>query len=136
MPERVLARAASAGLPLREGAPPAEPDGRLTLRISLNGRAVPVPEGIGARGGGHAAVRTVDDSGTVHLDRAGTRPYTLGQLFEAWGVRLTPTCIGAYCRPRATTTYSLAGAASRGDPRRVPLRDGARIDIAISAPGA
>jgi len=33
----------------------------------------------------------------VHLESSESREFTLGDFFGVWGVRFTPSCLGAYC---------------------------------------
>ena len=33
----------------------------------------------------------------VHIESSESREFTLGEFFGVWGVRFTPSCLGAYC---------------------------------------
>src|SRR3954452_814473 len=68
------------------------------LRVYVNGRQVPVPAliGIDPRTGLLAPLHTHDASGAVHIESARPVPFTLGQFFAVWGVRLTGTSLGSY----------------------------------------
>ena len=35
--------------------------------------------------------------GVVHIESSESREFTLGEFFGVWGVRFTPSCLGAYC---------------------------------------
>ena len=43
------------------------------------------------------SLHTHDTSGTVHMESSVARTFTLGDFFDVWGVRFTPSCLGAYC---------------------------------------
>lgn len=81
------------------------------LDIVRDGRAVPVPAGLGssvtdAAGnipGSHtpgqpgiAALHTHDTSGVLHVESPTKAQFTLGQLFTEWDVRLGPGQVGSY----------------------------------------
>jgi hypothetical protein len=42
-------------------------------------------------------LHTHDSAGILHVESPKKVPYTLGQFFGVWGVRLSPTCVGGYC---------------------------------------
>jgi hypothetical protein len=68
------------------------------LRISVDGRRVPVPSQIGIDPQGRflAPLHTHDASGIVHIESDRPFAFTLGQFFTIWGVRFTDTRIGGY----------------------------------------
>jgi hypothetical protein len=128
------------------------------LDIFVNGRAVRVPAGIGinihdpavkvfmvpdgskAYGGIRlckaaciSPLHTHDDSGVIHTESSSTAFNRLGQFFIEWGVTLTPTCVGGYCR-LATTHVYVDGKPFSGDPRKIVLTDRKEIAIVIGTP--
>lgn len=66
------------------------------LRVFADGKQVPLPANIGIdQGSGTmAALHTHDQSGTIHMEAAGPYPFTLGQFFTVWGVKLTRQQLG------------------------------------------
>jgi hypothetical protein len=42
-------------------------------------------------------LHTHDTSGIIHVESQIVRSFTLGEFFDVWGVRFTPTCVGGYC---------------------------------------
>ena len=42
-------------------------------------------------------LHTHDTSGIIHVESPTDRSFTLGELFDVWGVRFTRTCVGGYC---------------------------------------
>ena len=42
-------------------------------------------------------IHTHQPDGVIHVESGQDRPYTLGQLFGEWSVRLNARCVGRYC---------------------------------------
>lgn len=68
------------------------------LRIFVDGRPVTVPAYIGLPDTGtvFAPLHTHDASGLIHMEATRPYPFTLGQLFDIWGVAFSRTQLGAY----------------------------------------
>jgi hypothetical protein len=93
------------------------------LDLYVDGHKVPVPAGIGIDPAvGYAPLHTHDPSGVIHVESPTVRPYTLGELFAVWGVRLTPSCLGGDCAGggRQLRVY-VDGRAYQGDPATLVL---------------
>jgi len=69
------------------------------VEIFVHASKEPVPTDIGidASKGTIQSIHTHDDTGLVHLESSQSREFTLGEFFGVWGVRFTPSCLGAYC---------------------------------------
>ncbi|MDP9101330.1 MAG: hypothetical protein M3N21_04195 [Actinomycetota bacterium] len=100
----------------------------------------PLPDGSTAYGGISqcsspciSLLHTHDDTGIIHTESATPEPNTLGQLFTEWGVALSASCIGGFCRPDALGVY-VNGALVSGDPAGVQLRDHTEIAVVIGSP--
>ena len=129
------------------------------LDVFVNGRAVTVPAALGIEvrdpgvqkfedpgkateyGGIEecaqaciAALHTHGEDGVVHIEAPTRADYRLGQFFELWNVRLTPTCVGGYCTPRAPVVVFVNGRRLRTDPADLVFEDGQEIAIVIGAP--
>ena len=115
-------------------------DLHVRLAVRVEGTTVEIPTSIGLNGeevsGGRmvsgfvAAIHTHDDSGLVHVHSPDVRPYTLGQLFDVWGVTLTEDRIGGYCvGGERELTVEADGEVVPGDPRELRLADGQRIRV-------
>jgi hypothetical protein len=89
------ARATALGLP-PEGTTMHE---HANVQIFVHGKneRVPTDIGINPAAGTIQSIHTHDDTGLVHLESSESRQFTLGQFFGVWGVRFTPSCLGAYC---------------------------------------
>jgi hypothetical protein len=104
------------------------------LDLYLNGRHVAVPAnvGIGSDPRFYSPLHTHDRTGILHVESPTNRTYTLGQFFGVWGVRLSSTCIGAYCAGDDRTLQAFVdGKRFRGDPAQIPLRRHEEIVIAF-----
>ncbi len=129
------------------------------LDVFVDGKPVPVPSGIGINiedpavhrfpnpdgsigyGGIQPAceqvcispLHTHDADGVLHTESKTSTPNRLGQLFTEWGVRLTPTCVGEFCEPKASIAIFVNGHAYHVDPRRIDLADRTEIALVIGA---
>jgi hypothetical protein len=125
------------------------------LDVIVNGRSVKVPGGIGLAepvdGGpcpdpkasgdcatgetifaavANSPLHTHASSGLVHVESDRRVPFTLGQVFDEWGVRFDRECLGAYCaRGAERLRVYVNGRRVTGDPRKLELRD--RQEIAV-----
>jgi hypothetical protein len=79
-------------------------------------------------------LHTHDASGIVHIEAPKKRDFSLGQFFGDWGVRLTPTCIGGYCKPKTQWRMYLNGVPYAGDPSTLVLRKHQEIAFVIGTP--
>jgi hypothetical protein len=127
------------------------------LDVFVDGRPVPVPAGIGidianpsvqADMGANGQVigagltgecsrpcisplHTHDLSGLLHTETKTPSPNKLGQFFTEWAVKLTPDCIGAYCKPKTPIKIYVDGTEETGDPAEIELSDRREIAIVI-----
>ncbi len=116
------ARLAAIGLPAlsREGT-------RLHVHAHLDvfvaGRHVAVPAGIGIDAAGRfiAPLHTHDASGIVHVESPTIRTFTLGELFDVWGVRFGDGCLGGACGSAGRQLRVYAGGRRVAQPFRLPL---------------
>lgn len=68
------------------------------LRVYVDGNQVPVPANVGIdpNATSLAPLHTHDTSGIVHIESTEQYPFTLGQFFTIWGVKLTSSQLGGY----------------------------------------
>src|SRR6266511_354563 len=95
------------------------------LAVYVNGTQEPVPTGLGLISSNSLAeIHTHDASGTIHVEAGATRHFTLGTVFDVWGVLFTTDQIGSY-KSHGTTRIRVFsnGKLVRGNPTRLPLRD-------------
>lgn len=118
-----------------DGLPPLEEEGSLLhthqhLDIFLRGQAVPVPASIGIGPTFISPIHTHDERGVIHVESPFTAPFTLGQFFDIWGVRLTSACIGGHCADATSTLQAYVnGTRHEGDPRLIELAPRQQIAI-------
>jgi hypothetical protein len=132
------------------------------LDVFINGRPVYVPAGIGidvdnpgvqvqrasngvVTGAGGiqgcdepciSPLHTHDLSGVLHTETKTPQPNHLGQFFTQWAVRLTPQCIGGYCKPAVPIKIYVDGKVETGDPTQIELSNLREIAIVIGTPPA
>jgi hypothetical protein len=108
------------------------------LAIFVDGKPVTVPADIGLAADAQSPLHTHDTSGVVHVESADPgAPFTLGQFFDVWGVRLSGTCIGGYCASgNRTLQVFVNGKPAGGNPSSISLDpDKQDIVIAFGTPG-
>ena len=83
-------------------------------------------------------LHTHDPSGIIHEESrtANHPPYSLGQFFTEFGVRLDANCVGDYCKPDALIHIYLDGKPFTGDPSTIALENHLEIAIVIGQPPA
>jgi hypothetical protein len=95
------------------------------LQIFDHGKPVQVPANIGIdeQAGYLTSLHTHDATGIIHVESPTQRSFDLGDLFDVWGVRLTPTCIGGLCDSGENQLRAYVdGKPWSGDPRAIPLK--------------
>lgn len=93
------------------------------LDIFVAGRRVVVPAAIGIDAAGRfiAPLHTHDATGVVHVESRTIRTFTLGELFDVWGVRFGNGCLGAACGGGGRALRVYAGGRPVAHPGRLPL---------------
>jgi len=97
------------------------------LDLIVDGKPMTVPPGLGyvATGSkvlGLAPLHTHDASGVIHIENDVPATFVLGQVFTEWGVRFTPSCLGAYCAGGGKQlAVFVDGKRQSGDPTRIVL---------------
>lgn len=128
------------------------------LDIFVNGKKITIPAGIGinisdpaVQNGflpdgslGYGGIKfckkpcisplhTHADYGLLHTETSTPTPNTLGQFFVEWNVRLTPRCVGGYCKPD-NLEFFVNGKRYARDPRKILLVNHTEIAIVIGTP--
>jgi hypothetical protein len=101
------------------------------LDLFVNGSAVTVPANIGFGPDAQAALHTHDTTGVIHMEsNQADAAFTLGEFFDVWGLKLTPSCIGGYCDAGDNTLRIFVdGKPYGGDPRSLQLHDQQEIVV-------
>lgn len=131
LPADVPARVEAAGLTL--GKMGTAEHYHAHLDILVDGQPVPVPVNIGIdpSSGAMSAVHTHSPDGVMHIEAATKgQPFTLGQLFTEWNVRLSGDQVGSLTAGNGNTlTAYVDGKKFTGNPAMIRL--GKRQQIAI-----
>ena len=106
------------------------------VEIFVHGSKEPVPQDIGISDAGEIqSIHTHDDTGLVHLESSQSREFTLGEFFGVWGVRFTPSCLGAYCNEGNNRLQVFVdGEEATGNLQDVQLDDQTVIVVAYGTP--
>jgi hypothetical protein len=107
------------------------------LQIFVHGKPVTVPASIGINqtAGFLTSLHTHDDSGIIHVESPTVEDFTLGQFFDVWGVRLSPTCIGGLCNSGDNQLRAYVdGKPWTGNPRDIPLKQHEDIVLTYGTP--
>ena len=121
-----------------EGIPHSNMEGQVLhihqhLDLFVHGKSVGVPTNIGIHqaAGWLGAIHVHDTSGVIHVESPFEATYTLGQVFDTWGVRFTSSCIGGYCTDETNTLkVYVNGKLYEGDPRTLAL-DGHQVIVVV-----
>ncbi len=106
---------------------------RIPYGIGIPGaQASPAPGGpyVGA-GSCFCWLHTHAADGIIHIESPVERTYTLGNLFDVWGQKLSPAEVGP-AGGRVTAFYN--GRLFRGNPRDIPLTRHAQIQLDVGRP--
>ena len=101
------------------------------LDVFVNGKKVKVPALVGIDDGAFITqLHTHDASGLIHVEAGKKFPYTLGQFFGVWGVRLSKKCVGGYCaKAGSPLRFYLDGKPYLGDPNDLVLKNHEEIAV-------
>lgn len=135
-PTDTKTRVAAAGLTLGQMGTAEHYHAHLDLRV--NGQTLRVPSGIGVdhASGEMSALHTHSPDGVLHVEasRKG-QPFTLGQVFSEWNVKLTATQLGSLS---TTATKHLVlyvnGTKRMDDPALLRLEPDQQIALAFGTP--
>jgi len=104
------------------------------LDLFVDGQAVTIPAGIGIdqAAGIISPIHTHDATGIIHVESPVVRDFTLGELFDVWGVRFDGHCIGGVCDGNGSTLSVFRnGQPVTGDARSLVLAAHDEIVVAI-----
>ena len=78
-------------------------------------------------------LHTHDPTGLIHTESMDPDqdPYTLGQFFTEWGVRLDADCVGEFCKADTPILIYLDGDKHAGNPAEIELTSHLEIAIVI-----
>jgi len=103
------------------------------LDIFVDGKPVTVPAsfGINETAGFISAVHSHDTRGVIHVESPVVQDFTLGQVFDVWGVKFTGDCVGGFCASGdKKLKVFVNGAEVAGNPRELKLESHQQIVVA------
>jgi hypothetical protein len=104
------------------------------LDLFVDGERAAVPAGIGidTTAGIIAPVHTHDATGIIHVESPVVRAFTLGEVFDVWGVKFDAHCLGDTCDGNGRVLLVFVnGRPVTGDPRALVLESHLEIVVAI-----
>ena len=103
------------------------------LDVVVRHRGQPIPQGIGIDAFDRfiSPLHTHDFSGITHIESPMVRRFTLGDLFDVWGLRFSATCLGAHCaKGKEQVWVYVNGKRWLGNPRVIALKQHQEIVVA------
>jgi len=78
-------------------------------------------------------LHTHEPGGVIHTEsiEPEIEPFTLGQFFTEWGVRLSASCVGDYCTSDTNIAVYVNGEKVDGNPADIPLASHDEIAVII-----
>jgi hypothetical protein len=108
------------------------------LDIYVDGARVTVPAGIGIDTTARiiSPIHTHDSTGIIHVESPVVRDFTLGEVFDVWGVKFDAHCVGGTCdgNGRVLSVFE-NGQPVSGDPRALVLQSHEEIVVVIGSTG-
>jgi hypothetical protein len=108
------------------------------LYIYINGKEAPIPAnfGIDPQGRFLAPIHTHDTTGIIHLESQSQYPFTLGQVFDVWGVRFTGSQIGGYTAGNGNVLQVYVNGKQVSDPVNFKLKAHDIVIVGFGKPGS
>ena len=79
-------------------------------------------------------LHTHEHDGILHTEAKKNEFNRLGQFFKEWKVKLGPSCVATYCKPRKKIAVYVDGKRATGDPRAIELKDRREIAVIVGKP--
>jgi hypothetical protein len=108
------------------------------LKVYVDGKQLPVPAdvGIDPAKGFLASLHTHDAKGIIHMEAVEVYPFTLGEFMDIWGVKYTPTQLGAFRPGKGLVLETYINGQKVADGPAAKLKQGDRIVIGFGKPGS
>jgi hypothetical protein len=106
--------------------------------VYINGKESPIPAnfGIDPQGRFLAPIHTHDDTGIIHLESQSPYPFTIGQVFDIWGVRFTGNQIGGYTAGNGNVLQVYVNGKQVTDPVNYKLKAHDIVIVGYGKPGS
>jgi hypothetical protein len=108
------------------------------IAVYTDGKKQTVPANIGIDQSSQflASLHTHDASGVVHMEAVQPYPFKLGQFFDVWGVKFTPTQLGAYHAGKGLVLQAWVNGKQVKDFVNYPMKSHDRIVVGFGKPGS
>jgi hypothetical protein len=106
--------------------------------VYINGKESPIPAnfGIDPQGRFIAPIHTHDATGIIHLESEKEYPFTIGQVFDIWGVRFTGNQIGGYTAGNGNVLQVYVNGKQVSDPVNYKLKAHDIVIVGYGKPGS
>jgi hypothetical protein len=99
-------------------------------------QTVPANIGIDSQSQFLASLHTHDTRGVVHMEAVQPFPFTLGQFFDIWGVKFTPTQLGAYHPGNGLVLQTWVNGKQINNPVSYVMKAHDKIVVGFGKPGS
>lgn len=108
------------------------------LKVYVNGKPMKVPVNIGIDpdGGFLSSLHTHDEKGVIHMEAVEPYPFTLGQFFTVWGVKFTPTQLGAFRPGNGLVLETYLNGKKVPNGPQTQLKQSDRVVVGFGKPGS
>jgi len=108
------------------------------VEVYVNGKQVAVPANIGIDQAAQTVspLHTHDTSGVIHMEADRPYPFTLGELFDVWGVEFTDDQLGSYTSQDGEKLQVYANGKPVKDPVDLKMSDHDEIVVGYGKPGS
>jgi hypothetical protein len=108
------------------------------LKVYVNGKPMKVPVNIGIDPENDflSSLHSHDEKGIIHMEAVEPYPFTLGQFFTVWGVKFTPTQIGAYKTGNGLVLETYLNGRKVPNGPQTQLKQSDRVVVGFGKPGS
>lgn len=108
------------------------------LKVFVNGKPQTVPNNIGIDPDKQflSSLHSHDEKGIVHMEAVEEYPFTVGQFFTIWGVKFTPTQLGAFRVGNGLVLETYVNGKKVPDGTKAVMRQGDRIVVGFGKPNS
>lgn len=108
------------------------------LKVFVNGKELKVPNNIGVDQGKQflSSLHSHDEKGIIHMEAVEEYPFTLGQFFTVWGVKFTPTQLGAFKVGNGLILETYVNGKRVPDGTKVKMKQSDRVVVIFGKPNS
>ena len=108
------------------------------IKVFVNGKPQVVPNNIGIDPGKGflSSLHSHDDKGIIHMEAVEEYPFTIGQFMTIWGVRFTPTQLGAFRVGKGLVLETYLNGKKVPNGPDTELKQSDRVVIGFGKPGS